>query len=201
MGSFLRQLAGSALLLGGCSVAGAAAASRIEAQGALVDPTGARIGAVHLHEAPKGVLMTIEAKGLTPGWHGMHFHQTGSCTDGFKNAGGHILAAAAAGGSEHQHHDAHSGGSAHLASGLLSEKSNDAGALPNLYATSDGTAVAEVFSTFVSLTGRDGRPALLDRDGVSVIIHEGPEDQTGATDTVGRRIACAAVNTNIGERR
>jgi Cu-Zn family superoxide dismutase len=199
MGSFLWRLAGSALLLGGIGAHGAVAAPPMEAEGVLVDLTGARIGSVRLHEAPKGVLMTIEAKGLAPGWHGMHFHQTGSCADGFKNAGGHILAGAAAGGSGHDHHDGGPAGPAHLASGLLSERSNDAGALPNLHATSDGSAAAEVFSTFVSLTGRDGRPALLDRDGVSVIVHEGPEDQTGATDTVGRRIACAAVNN--GERR
>jgi Cu-Zn family superoxide dismutase len=199
MNWLLRHFAPPALLLVGISGA-ALAAPVLEAEGRLVDVAGVEIGKVRLHEAPTGVLMIIEAKGLAPGWHGMHFHQTGSCTEGFKNAGGHILTGAAA-GPDHHHRAAHSAGSEHLSSGLLNEKANDAGALPNLYAHGDGTALAEILSTFVSLGGRDERPALLDADGVSIIIHEGPEDQTGAKDTVGRRIVCAAINADKGETR
>lgn len=167
----------------------------------LVNLNGARVGKVRLHEAPKGVLMVLQAKGLAPGWHGMHFHQTGDCSAGFQNAGGHILSAAERNrGTGHSHDHAHSSGASHLVGGLLNEGSNDAGALPNIFVTDDGLAAAEIFTSFVSLWGRDGRPALLDADGASLIIHEGPEDQTGASDTVGKRVACAVIRTQVEAR-
>jgi Cu-Zn family superoxide dismutase len=159
---------------------------------AVIDADGKRLGTAHLREGPTGVLMVLEVNGLSPGWHGMHFHQTGDCSAGFKNAGGHILRAASGHG-DHAGHggNAHAGG--HLASGLLNEQTNDAGALPNIYVAPDRTASVETHTTFVSFHGRDGRPPLLDADGSSLIIHEGPEDQTGAKDTVGKRVACAAI--------
>jgi len=37
-------------------------------------PTGATMGTATLTEAPSGVLMRLQVSGLTPGWHGIHFH-------------------------------------------------------------------------------------------------------------------------------
>jgi Cu-Zn family superoxide dismutase len=165
-------------------------------EAAVVKADGTAIGTVRVREAPTGVLMVIETKGLVPGWHGMHFHQTGECSDGFKKAGGHILNTAAA---DHDHGGA-SATAPHLASGLLNDKANDAGALPNIHVAEDRTAAAEMLSTFVSMDGREGRPALLDGDGASLIIHEGPEDHTGSSDTVGKRVACAAIKTQMRKR-
>ena len=40
----------------------------------LKNSAGAAIGAATLAEGPTGVLVRVEVKGLTPGWHGLHFH-------------------------------------------------------------------------------------------------------------------------------
>jgi Cu-Zn family superoxide dismutase len=173
-------------------VASLAASPAKTVEAVVVEGSGSHIGTVLLHEAPSGVLMVLKIKGMSPGWHGMHFHQTGDCTDGFKKAGGHILRTRDAHGA-HDGHDGSSHSAGHLASGLLNEKTNDAGALPNIYVSSDGTAAVEILTTFVSFGGQGDRPALLDADGSSLIIHEGPEDQTGTKDTVGKRSACAAI--------
>lgn len=173
-------------------------ANPTSAEAVLLNLRGASIGNVRLHEAPKGVLMVLDAKGLAPGWHGMHFHETGDCSHQFKKAGGHILASVA--NPDHAHeHPSSAAGNAHLASGLLNEDTNDAGALPNIYVSEEASVTVELFTPFVSLWGRDGRPALLDSDGASLIIHEGPEDQTGASDTVGKRVACAAIGRVLAD--
>jgi len=146
----------------------------------LIDARGRKIGAVTLREGPKGVLINLQISGLSSGWHGMHFHQVGDCSGGFKAAGGHVA-------NQHTAHREH----APLHGGLLNPKGNDAGALPNIFIGSDGSAKVELYSTYISLGKAPGRPALLDDDGSALIIHAGPEDQTGATDTVSARIACA----------
>lgn len=146
----------------------------------VVGAGGGPLGSVTLRDGPKGVLITLKISGLSPGWHGMHFHQVGDCSAGFKAAGGHVVA-------DHTAHHGH----VQLNSGLLNPRGNDAGALPNLFVGDDRAATVELYSTYVSLKGAGGRPALLDADGATLIIHEGPEDQTGKADTVSTRVACA----------
>ena len=51
------------------------------AQATLKNNAGANIGHVHVIQGTEGVLIHIEAKGLTPGKHGMHFHKIGDCSD------------------------------------------------------------------------------------------------------------------------
>ena len=46
----------------------------------LIDGTGARVGRAVLTQGATGLLIRVEASGLTPGWHGMHIHATGECT-------------------------------------------------------------------------------------------------------------------------
>src|ERR1051325_6015590 len=76
---------------------------------------GQTVGAVTATAAPKGVILRVEAKGLAPGWHGVHLHEKGDCSKSdFTTAGGHI----------------HSDGAA--AHGLLNPKANDMGDLPNI---------------------------------------------------------------------
>src|SRR5215472_1787941 len=36
---------------------------------------GQVIGQVTVTAAPNGVILRVQAKGLAPGWHGMHFHE------------------------------------------------------------------------------------------------------------------------------
>lgn len=140
---------------------------------------GAPHGTVEITEAPKGVILRIAATGLTPGWHGVHFHEKGDCTPpSFKSAGGHI----------HPH------GVTKPVHGLLNADANDSGDLPNIYVATDGSVTVELYSPLVSVSGNGGRPALLDADGSSLVIHAKPDDyQTQPIGGAGDRVACAVL--------
>src|SRR5690606_37465153 len=91
----------------------------------LKNASGASVGTATLTDAPTGVLIRLEAKGLPPGWHGLHFHEKGDCSKSdFTSAGGHV-------------HDKPT-----MVHGLLNPDANEAGDLPNLYVAADGTANA-----------------------------------------------------------
>lgn len=137
----------------------------------LKNGAGEAIGKVTLTPAPKGVLMRVEAKGLTPGWHGLHFHEKADCSKSdFTSAGGHT----------------HDGGD--RVHGLLNPKANETGDLPNLYVDAHGLGVTEVFSSLTTLD------KLKDADGSAVLIHAGPDDHTTQPiGGAGARVACAAV--------
>ena len=145
--------------------------------GKLVGPGGTDLGRISVTGAPNGVILRVEAKGLTPGWHGIHFHEKGVCTDDkFASAGGHVHAMTP------------------VTHGLLNKEANDEGDMPNLFVNADGTAVVEIYSTLVTLTPTDKRPALLDSDGSSVVIHALPDDYLSQPiGGAGVRVACAVV--------
>lgn len=137
----------------------------------LKNSTGQKVGAVLLTAGPKGVLMKVEAKGLSPGWHGLHFHEKADCSKSdFTSAGAHVHGTAAA------------------VHGLLNEKANDLGDLPNVHAGQDGMVSAEVFSTLVTLK------ALQDADGSAVVIHANPDDHMAQPiGGAGPRVACGEI--------
>ena len=56
----------------------------------LINASGQNIGRAVLTQGPSGLLIRVEADGLTPGWHGIHIHATGECQAPFTSAGGHI---------------------------------------------------------------------------------------------------------------
>ena len=145
--------------------------------GKLAGPDGADLGTITIKPAPNGVILRVEAKGLTPGWHAMHFHEKASCSDEkFASAGGHVHSMTP------------------VTHGLLNADANDAGDLPNLFANADGTATAEVYSALVAAHTGGKLPALMDEDGSSVVIHALPDDYT--TQPIGGagvRVACAAI--------
>lgn len=145
----------------------------------IVAEGGKTIGQVELTDGSKGLLVRVKASGLTPGWHGMHFHSVATCADpGFKMSGGHV-------------HDASVSAPLH---GLLNPMESDLGDLPNLYVAADGTVNAEVFSPFVSLQGAGGRMALLDSDGSALVLHAAPDDhQSQPIGGAGARVACGAI--------
>ncbi len=153
------------------------AAADMALHGKLTGPTGADMGTITLKPAPNGVILRVEAKGLTPGWHGIHFHEKASCTDDkFASAGGHVHSMTP------------------VTHGLLNKDANDAGDLTNLYAGADGTAVAEFYSTLVTAKHVDARPSLMDDDGSAVVIHALPDDySTQPIGGAGVRVACAAI--------
>ena len=138
---------------------------------------GQVIGQVTVTGAANGVILRVQAKGLAPGWHGMHFHQKADCSDpAFKASGGHIHVKTP------------------VVHGMLNADFNDAGDLPNLYVNADGSATVELYSTLVTLNGSGARPALLDADGSALVIHANPDDYKSQTiGGAGERIACAPI--------
>lgn len=143
----------------------------------LKDTHGQVIGEVTVTATPNGVILRVQAKGLPPGWHGMHFHEKADCSDAeFKGAGGHIHAKTP------------------VVHGLLNAGFNDSGDLPNLYVHPDGSATVELYSTLVTLTPSGTRPALLDADGSALVLHANPDDyKSQPIGGAGKRIACAPI--------
>ena len=142
----------------------------------LKGPDGSARGSITVTAAPKGVVLKVEARGLTPGWHGIHFHEKGDCSNPkFTSAGSHV-------------HNAKP-----VVHGLLNPGANDAGDLPNIFAGADGTATAEIYSALVSFKGGSA-PALLDSDGSAVVIHANPDDHNSQPiGGAGDRMACAVI--------
>lgn len=147
------------------------------ATGSLIGTDGAQHGTIQVTEAPKGVLLRVEAKGLTPGWHGMHFHDKGSCeAPKFTSAGPHVHTTTP------------------VVHGLLNPNANDAGDLPNVFVGTDGTATVELYSPLIALKAGKDRPALLDSDSSALVIHAHPDDyQSQPIGGAGDRVACAVI--------
>ncbi|XBS71595.1 superoxide dismutase family protein [Acerihabitans sp. KWT182] len=108
----------------------------------------------------------------------MHFHEKASCSakDKFSDAGSHVH------------------GDTPVVHGFLNGNANDAGDLPNVFVTKDGKLTVELYSTLVAVYPGNGRPALLDQDGSSLIIHSKADDyESQPIGGTGDRIACAAI--------
>ncbi len=148
----------------------------------VVGRDGRAIGQAHFTEAPTGVLIRLEFSqgALTPGWHGLHLHQRGDCSDaaaGFQASGGHL------------------GMGDGVAHGLRNAAGPEAGDLPNILA-GPGAFGAELFSTLVTLHTAPvaGRSPLMDSDGAALLVHAFADDhQTQPIGGAGERIACAAL--------
>jgi len=168
----------AAAALGSALLAAGPAAAEATAAATLLDAEGRELGRAQLVEGPAGVVLRIELAGLPPGFKGLHFHSVGTCADhqaGFKASGGHV----------NPHKAGH---------GFLNPEGPDQGDLPNLGVAADGSAQAEVFSTFVSLTGLGDRPALLDADGAALVIHANPDDHLSQPiGGAGERVACGVI--------
>jgi Cu/Zn superoxide dismutase len=161
------------------------AARPARASAPLRDASGAIIGAATFSGRDGAVLVSVRAKGLSPGFHGFHIHSVGLCAPAdFTSAGGHL----AAGDETHGGHD---------------------GDMPALLAGADGTAEATFVIDHVTFA------QLLDSDASAVVIHAsadnygniparyssstqgapatGPDAATLATGDAGARVACGRV--------
>jgi Cu-Zn family superoxide dismutase len=121
------------------------------------------------------VKIHLEAKGLPPGVHGFHIHQTGKCEPpSFTSAGDHL-------NPTHKQH------------GFYNPKGFHAGDLPNIQVAADGTVRADVESKNVTL--KKGEPnSLLRKGGTSLVIHEKADDYvTDPSGNSGSRIACGVI--------
>lgn len=143
----------------------------------LVDAAGARIGRAVLTQGPTGLLIRIEAEGLTPGWHGVHIHATGQCEAPFTSAGGHIN---------------HTEGAA--AHGLLNAAGPDDGDLPNVFADASGQVRAELFTSRARIAAEGPGQWLWDADGSAIVIHAGGDDhRSQPIGGAGGRVACGVM--------
>jgi Cu-Zn family superoxide dismutase len=160
------------------ALAATAAVAQAPATAQIKAADGKVIGEAAFRDAPSGVLIQVRISGLTPGWHGMHFHAMGDCSDPkFEKAGAHINHA--------EMKKPH---------GLLNPQGPDMGDLPNIYVAADGAGQAQAFSTLVSWKGAGGRPALSDADGSALVFHANADDQTTQPiGGAGDRVACAVV--------
>ena len=154
----------------------ALAAHTVDASATLLNRKGKQTGKVALYQGTDGVVLRLSLRGLKPGVHGMHFHDKGTCddaADGFKATGGHVM----------PHGKPH---------GYMNSGGPHAGNLPNLIVHKDGTALVELYSSLVSLTG--GPANLLDADGATLIIHENEDDHdTQPIGGAGGRVACGVI--------
>ena len=64
------------------------------ARAVLRDASGAELGEISLVQLGSRVRVEVAASGLTPGFHGLHVHTTGSCVAPFTTAGPHLGAPA-----------------------------------------------------------------------------------------------------------
>lgn len=133
------------------------------------------IGSAVLQEIDEGVRIKVDATHLTPGQHGFHIHETGSCeAPDFESAGGHF----------NPTDDDH---------GVESDNGPHAGDLPNIDVEENGEISDEFLAENVTLeTGKDN--SLLDEDGTALIIHADPDDnKSQPAGDAGDRIACGVI--------
>ena len=160
---------------------GQPAGSMMAASASLVDASGRNIGGAHLRETSHGVLIRLELKNATPGPHGFHIHETGTCEQpSFSSAGGHF----------------NPNGRKH---GFLSPDGPHAGDLPNIEVPSTTTLSVEHFASGVTL--KPGPRSLLDADGSAVMIHSGQDDyMSDPGGNAGDRLACGEITVAPAER-
>ena len=138
-------------------------------------PQGEAMGTVTLTQGRRGVLVSADLNGLTPGSHGFHIHETGSCSPDFSAAGDHFAPEG-------------------IAHGYLNQDGHHAGDLPNIYAAAGGTARADFFNGDITLEA--GKPnSILDGNGTAIIVHE-KADTYGADAGAGGRVGCGVIARN-----
>lgn len=141
----------------------------------LIGNDGTEIGRVVLRggAGPTVLRISVTAGKVAPGWHGVHLHGVGDCSDHdkFLASKGHV----------------NHGGRKH---GLLNAEGPDDGDLPNVFAAADGSVNAEVSSP----TPLDGADGLRDADGSALVMHANEDDHTAQPiGGAGARVGCAVI--------
>jgi superoxide dismutase, Cu-Zn family len=143
------------------------------ASGTIRNAAGERIGVAALSDTAGVLILAISVGQLTPGAHGLHFHQEATCTPpSFTSAGPHYNPA----GRQH---------------GRLNPEGPHLGDLPNLIVGPDGSA-DPAFELPRELAGLDSTSLV--KAGGALVVHAGPDDErTDPTGNSGERVGCAVI--------
>lgn len=169
----MRRLASFAAAL---SLPLSAAALTVDMHAVTADGIGEKIGTVTIEADGQGSRLTPDLSGLTPGAHGFHVHEHGSCEP--KEVDGKPVAAGAAGG----HYDPdgtgrHAGpyGDGHL------------GDLPVLYVNAEGRVTDPVLAPRIKPEQMAGR---------ALMVHAGGDNYADEPEPLGgggARVACGVI--------
>ena len=140
----------------------------------LKTPSGESVGTATLMSESGGTRLKVSVKGLPPGPHGIHIHETGQCNPpDFMSAGGHYNPTIK------QH-------------GLNNPQGAHDGDMQNLTVGADGSGTFEALLEDVSVMG--GAGDLFKTGGTALVIHAAADDQvTDPSGNSGARIACGVI--------
>jgi Cu-Zn family superoxide dismutase len=178
------KIAGSVafvLSIGGLA-AGPALAEEVEIEMHAISAEGVgnSLGIIHAYDSDNGLVLSMTLSGLTPGAHGFHVHENGSCDPGERD--GQMAAGLAAGG----HFDP-DGGDHHLGPSGEGHK----GDLPVIFIEDSAAADGSVALVQVA-----PRLTVADIKGRALMIHEGGDnyrDEPKPLGGGGGRVACGMV--------
>lgn len=133
-------------------------------------------GSVEFKETTRGVLVSVDVKGLKKGKHGLHIHEAGNLSEGCKSCGSHF-------NPTKKNH------------GGLNSKIRHAGDFGNIEADSFGNVKDSFYAKGIRLRGTK-----FNIIGRSVVIHEGEDDlgkggdeESLKTGNSGSRVACGVI--------
>lgn len=141
----------------------------------LMDSSGDSIGTAELTNKDDGVQVKLNAKGVSEGTHGIHFHEVGKCdVPDFKSAEGHYNPSDTSHGLDHK-------------------DGPHAGDLPNLEVDEAGEVNEEFLAEHVTLKSGEEN-SLLQEGGTAIIIHaEADDGETQPSGDSGDRIVCGVI--------
>ncbi|MBP8071224.1 MAG: superoxide dismutase family protein [Acinetobacter sp.] len=137
---------------------------------------GEKIGTIEFKDSDQGLVLNTDLQKLSPGFHGFHIHEKGSCEPAEKD--GKMGAALAAGGHFNPQQAPHHG----------TPNDGHLGDLPVLNVDSQGVAKTTVVAP---------RLKLADVKGLAIMVHAGGDNYSDSPKPLGGggdRVACGVIN-------